>query len=162
MQGARAETCIVQKEYENKKFQICNSYNRFSLMWEKSKNMNYELEYNGVINLTHTLVEEYFDSLLSFSSIQSGFFLLRIFSFYGLKSSKTFHLNPLAWEGILFFVGPQEIVLQRDGNETDLHWSLLDELNCRVFTTKRAAFEVRELKHCIFNLGLPLGDTCRD
>ena len=79
MQGARAETCIVQKEYENKKFQICNSYNRFSLMWEKSKNMNYELEYNGVINLTHTLVEEYFDSLLSFSSIQSGFFVENIF-----------------------------------------------------------------------------------
>ena len=82
MQGARAETCIVQKKYENKKFQICNSYNRFSLMWEKSMNMNYELEYNRVINLTHTLVRECFDSLLSFSSIQSDFFVKNIFTLW--------------------------------------------------------------------------------
>ena len=38
----------------------------FSLTWEKSKNMNYELDYNGVINLTDTVLKEYFDGFLSF------------------------------------------------------------------------------------------------
>ena len=85
--------------------------------------MNYELEYNGVINLTHTLLGEYFDSLLSFSLIQSGV-LLRIFSFYGLNSWKIFHLNPLLHEEVSSSFSDrrlQEIVLQRDGNEKDLH-----------------------------------------
>ena len=40
--------------------------------WEESKNMNYELDYNGRINLARTLLKEYFDGLLSFSPIQSG------------------------------------------------------------------------------------------
>ena len=34
--------------------------------WEESKNMNYELDYNGRINLARTLLKEYFDGLLSF------------------------------------------------------------------------------------------------
>ena len=61
--------------------------------WEESKNMNYELDYNGRINLARTLLKEYFDGLLSF--LQSGF-SLGIFSLYGLKSLRVFHLNPLA------------------------------------------------------------------
>ena len=64
--------------------------------------MNYELEYNGVINLTHTLLGEYFDSLLSFSLIQSGIFILWIEILQNISFK-----SALAGGGILFFLGPQ-------------------------------------------------------
>ena len=71
--------------------------------WEESKNMNYELDYNGRINLARTLLKEYFDGLLSFSQFKVVFCdsSWRIFSFYGWKEFswkylKIFHLNPTA------------------------------------------------------------------
>ena len=55
--------------------------------WEESKNMNYELDYNGRINLARTLLKEYFDGLLSFPQFKVVFCdsSWRIFSFYGME-----------------------------------------------------------------------------
>ena len=121
----------------------------FSWTWEKSKNMNYELDYNGVINQTHTPLKEYFDGFLSFPRFKVLFL-------------ECFHFAIEIWKDIFILwieisfksacMSRRSSLLCRTGAQGDCFYKEVEmrqiwiKLNWKAFTTKKSCLWRMKIK----------------